>query len=380
MEGHEVPKNVTEFEFHLVGDMTIKQFAYLATGLGIAYLTFVLIGTKLPIIAWPLILTFSGIGAAYAFLPISERPLDHWTASFFRAIFMPTQRSFKSKVLKIEDPQFSQRLNSYLTDVLKTFIPVPSNLPKPTVVASFEPSAVKTPEIKPPTNIQPTNTPKPQTLQKEILPQFAPKDFDVFSLPSSEQLNETVELAKQAQIIKEKIIQAQQALNQIKIKASAPGEDQSKYSEYIEQMNSVISNLNQRAIEVSKKLAELSKYPSQETSAPKKTVVIKQEPVKQPTIQIVLTTIPNIINGIVTDSGGNYLEGVVVVTHNKQNLPVRALKTNKLGQFLAATPLPNGVYTITLEKDALNFDTLEIELQGQVLPPIRVSAKKGEVA
>jgi len=67
----------------------------------------------------------------------------------------------------------------------------------------------------------------------------------------------------------------------------------------------------------------------------------------------------------------------VVVIYDKEGLPVRALKTNKLGQFTGSTPLPNGTYTIELEKDSFNFDVLQIELTGPVLPPLQIVAKQG---
>ena len=75
---------------------------------------------------------------------------------------------------------------------------------------------------------------------------------------------------------------------------------------------------------------------------------------------------------------GNYVEGAILVTHDKQGLPVRALKTNKLGQFIAATPLSNGVYIISVEKDNLLFDNIEIELREKVIEPLLISAKKAE--
>lgn len=89
-----------------------------------------------------------------------------------------------------------------------------------------------------------------------------------------------------------------------------------------------------------------------------------------------LTSFPNIINGIITDSQGNYIEGAIVVAHDRQGLPVRALKSNKLGQFVAATPLPTGEYAIVVEKDNLKFDKVGIELKNEILPPILVAAKK----
>ena len=43
------------------------------------------------------------------------------------------------------------------------------------------------------------------------------------------------------------------------------------------------------------------------------------------------------------------------------------------------TPLPNGTYTITLEKDSCVFDVYKIELGGEVMAPLGISAKKGGV-
>lgn len=116
--------------------------------------------------------------------------------------------------------------------------------------------------------------------------------------------------------------------------------------------------------------------------APTPPPIAKTEPVRIVTAnkvkpnQIVLTETANVINGIVTDSAGNYLEGVVIIIYDKTGLPVRALKTNKLGQFSGATPLPNGTYIIELEKESLVFDKIQINLKGAVLSPLMLAAKK----
>lgn len=362
MEGHEVPKNISEFEFHLVGDMTLKQFAYLATGLGIAYLLFVFVASSAAIVAWPLIIIFSLLGISFAFLPISQRPLDHWAASFFKAIFSPTQRVWASNYTGLDSPQFSNRLNIYLSSLpsdehaLQT---TPKSAVMSTFIASTSPAQQTPEQIQKPT--------PPATPSQQALPQPS-------SLPTSKDLAETVSLAKQAQEIKNKIVTIEKALYEIKVKSVIPGNDPKQFTEEFQRKLDELAILTNQAREISHRLAILSKTPT--TSKARAT--IKIAPPKQNTIQLVLTTTPNIVNGIVTDSLGNYLEGVIVVTHDKQGLPVRALKTNKLGQFLAATPLPNGMYNIVLEKDDLIFDELQIKLDGQVIPPIRVSAKKGE--
>jgi len=114
--------------------------------------------------------------------------------------------------------------------------------------------------------------------------------------------------------------------------------------------------------------------PTPPPSVPKEKVKVVI-PIKPRQTQIALTTFPNVLNGIVNDTAGNYIEGVVTVIYDKEGLPVRALKSNKLGQFSGSTPLPNGTYTLELEKEGYDFDVLQIELGGEVLPPLMITAK-----
>src|SRR3990172_10529665 len=89
MEQHPVPQNVTTFQFRLIGDMTIKQFGYLAGGAILAYIFY-----KLPLpffISWPLTVLCGLGGFGFAFVPIEERPMDIWVLSFFRSVYSPTQ-------------------------------------------------------------------------------------------------------------------------------------------------------------------------------------------------------------------------------------------------------------------------------------------------
>ncbi len=363
MEGHEIPKNVSEFEFHLVGDMTLKQFAYLASGLGAAYFVFVSFASSLPLIAWPLIFIFSAAGIAYAFLPISDRPLDHWTINFFRAIFTPTQRVWKTSFATKDSSIFSDRLSTYLNYTSNTLPTSSAIATKSSVISRF----VSTP--------QPLEQPKAQS-PKTPTPAPPIPTPPVSNLPTNKELEASVGLAKEAVVLQNQITQTEKVLSSLKAKVATPGTSPILYSNQLKQTQDQLTQLKGQAQNISHELAVLSRTPT--IKEPKKPVKISQTAFS-PDIKLILTSVPNIINGIVTDTQGNYLESVVVVTHDKDGLPVRALKTNKLGQFLAATPLPNGVYTITLEKDGLNFDTFEIALEDQVIPPINISAKKGGV-
>ena len=444
-QSHPVPQNVTNFEFHLVGDMTLKQFGYLAAGLGFAFLTFTTLATKQPIIAWPIIIISSLLGVAFAFLPIQERPLDHWVKAFFHSIFKPTRLSYQSKILSKDDPFFKKRLNYYLdTHIYNPQIVVvapPINTSTPQTPISREPS-INQPmgKVKKPNYIerfkqqqtfvsaqippQPVSQPVSATTQSQ--PQPAPSIHNVVpqlttgfmdlpqgdslyessarirggdrkvldatpaitqpltpaptpqptppalkdAPPDANDLKKTVELAKEAQETKDEIVKIEKSIGEIKNYAAQPGVDPKKYIEQFQELLTELQKLNERASSTAKDLA----IASNQTPEDKKPEALPVQAKIAPSIK--LTGFANVINGVITDSKGNYIEGAIVVAHDKQGLPVRALKSNKLGQFVAATPLANGEYTIEVEKDDLVFDRIALDLKNEVLPSIVVSAKK----
>jgi len=100
MKQHPIPQDITNYKFHLIGSMTLKQFSELAVA---AVLAFIIYKTNLiGIIKWPLVFLTVGLGAMIAFVPIEERPLDHWIKTFFQNIYKPT-KFFWKKSNKIPD-------------------------------------------------------------------------------------------------------------------------------------------------------------------------------------------------------------------------------------------------------------------------------------
>jgi hypothetical protein len=480
-QAHPIPQNVTNFEFHLVGDMTLKQFGYLAAGLGFAFLVFTTLSTIQPIIAWPLIIISALLGVAFAFLPIQERPLDHWVAAFFKAIFQPTSLKYSSKIINAEDPLFSRRLGHYiktykyneirasaplgnpnllpkafssptpatgpgtapampqkkqnfidkfkagqtsfavpqiqhphqgapqstvkeqsqtLNSTLPTkpspLPPVPSSSPSPLNAVPYTsptPGILRNMNVISKLPLKPlSGTPLPQSQPQTSAPKQEPPKPGSTSEPAD--LKKTVELAREAQETQQEIVKIEASLSQIKQQAAQPGTDPKTYVEEFEDLLTELQKLNEKASKTAQQLAKVSNLPQKplsppipsetaavsETPAAPETIAQAPPPPKPPKAQSIptlkLTSFPNIINGIVTDSQGNYIEGAIVVAHDRQGLPVRALKSNKLGQFVAATPLPNGEYSIVVEKESLSFDRVGIELNNEILPPILVAAKK----
>ena len=107
----------------------------------------------------------------------------------------------------------------------------------------------------------------------------------------------------------------------------------------------------------------------QATSQPQATISA------QMTQMVPLTDKPNVISGIVLSSGDTPLVGAILIIRNETGVPVRALKSNRLGQFLSATPLPKGNYQIEIDAEGENFEPVALALNNEVLKPIEIKAK-----
>jgi hypothetical protein len=82
----------------------------------------------------------------------------------------------------------------------------------------------------------------------------------------------------------------------------------------------------------------------------------------------------NILQGKILDPRGKPLPHIIVEVLDTQNVPLRTFRTDANGFFRAATPLPNGMYTLHLE-DTLkkqDFQDKRITLDGSVAQPIQV--------
>jgi hypothetical protein len=112
MKQHPIPQDITNYKFHLIGQMTLKQFAEIAVAVVLAFIIFKT--NLLDIIKWPLIFLTVGGGALIAFVPIEERPMDHWIKTFFKNIYRPT-KFFWKKANKIPE-LFNYRVSSTQED------------------------------------------------------------------------------------------------------------------------------------------------------------------------------------------------------------------------------------------------------------------------
>lgn len=114
MQDHALPQDVTGYKFHIIGNMTLKQFGEVAAGCIVGFLLY---QTNLtPILKYPLVVIAAGAGAMVAFVPIEERPLDQWITAFFSALYRPTQYYWK-RLVRIPEPFLYQPKSTMRTVV-----------------------------------------------------------------------------------------------------------------------------------------------------------------------------------------------------------------------------------------------------------------------
>lgn len=338
MEQHPVPQQISAYEFRLVGDMTLKQFAQVAIGCLIALAFY---ASKLPFyFKWPAIIVSGVSGVLMAFVPFQERPLQTWIIAFFKAVYSPTQFLWKKKAKK---PEFL---------VFKPTPQVKKAAPTPQVVAGKQ----KLTEYLATLPSQPTPLDQQEVKRLEHLDSI----FTSAQLPTS--LTPTAKPLPEAGMpagVKIRRLHGPLVVEEegkyIGTKPAAPQPPTVPREEIKPKFTPKIVPPVKRKRE--EKPATEAKF-SQEISVPS------------------APTIPNVLVGMVLDPRGDIIEGAIMEIRDSEGNPVRAFRTSKLGQFMIATPLANGTYEIETEKEGYQFDLIKLSLTGKIVPPIEIRAKK----
>lgn len=327
-EQHAIPQQISAYEFHLVGDMTLKQFFQLAAG---ALVSLVLYATTLPaIVKWPLIIVSFLTGVAIAFFPLEGRPLEKWIFLFAKSIYSPTLFVWdKSKAVKTyfkpEDPstQLTVKLPPSQDDTIEQQAQLAPAGHKEESKASLKNLEENEAEFL--ANTSSLLNSSPSTIEYKEPPIVGPVTREV-EIPETQ----NIEVEKVDDKEKEGVVVETEKEIQSEVTPSETQEDQS-----VQQVQF-----------------------SPEAAPPNP------------------PTTPNIIVGQVLENSGKIIDAAILEVKDDLGRPTRAVKTNKLGHFQIVTPLVDGKYTIITEKDGYKFDTVKFEAKGEIIPPIVI---KGDV-
>ena len=361
MEQHPIPQQISSYQFKLVGDMTLKQFFQVAGGVVVGLLFYA--SPLHPLIKWPLILFSTLLGVGLAFLPFEERPLEKWIIAFFRSIYSPTLYSWKKTtkpdVFFTENalvPEIKSNVATNTTSDLPTakletgessYLTKISSLWKSNgknyvnTVPSTGDQLVSQP-ITPPT---PSNTQVPNVVAPP-LPSFAPTVNKAVVNPATTSVSQPgpniVSIPQQVPTI---------------ITKSAPKLVVEETTHQNGDNQHVATEIETQKVEEKPITSENVEF-SIDAAPPSPSIVI------------------NTIVGQIMDQDRKIIEGAIMEIKDLNGRPVRALKSNKAGHFIIVTPLVNGKYEVTIEKDGYEFKPLSFEAKGEIIPPIAIRGTK----
>ena len=398
MESHPIPQDVTSFQFKIVGDMTIKQFAYLAAGAVIGWLVIAL--PVISIIKVPIGLGFALFGAGLAFFPIEGRPLDIMVGNFLKALFIPTRYVYDKKEdtlldiqQGIQQPQLTQeniswKYFSFFSNMfpknLKISLKMPSGNkdgekkeePNPSLApqeGNKRPHIITLNELGKKTQSQ--SQPPPKTAMFENTEEDKKKKEETQSLninaKKGEELEKELETAKTEE--KESFGSEDYKLAHQKVL-----ELEKLFHETLAQKQTLERQILwlRNSLEAQKRhiYSPGTLNPKNETQTV--TQKIRQIPIGAgKSVGLPITPeVPNLITGIIKDPRGNPLSSILVEVKDQSGNAVRAFKTSALGQFASATPLVNGTYTVLFEdpRGQNKFDVIEIKTRGEIILPLEV--------
>ncbi|OGH14504.1 MAG: hypothetical protein A3H50_00560 [Candidatus Levybacteria bacterium RIFCSPLOWO2_02_FULL_37_10] len=374
MENHPIPQDITGFQFKLIGDMTIKQFAYLACGVILGWITFIL--PIFILIKLPFALIFIGLGVASAFVPIEGRPFDLMIINYFKALFNPTRYVYQKIGGHMWFPQVTNatiqtreaaQTSPQSTQKLKDFL---KSLPKPPKNRFDEKEQIFLNSLSSLSGTASIN----QSQKQQLADEQKKEDADNKSREEKKGLEEETNLLRKQ-------------LEEAKL-AESSNTDSSSYEaahtkvleleNLLGEVQSQKQSLESQIIELKKRLETQKQQiftPGVAQVRPETQSVRKVPKELGKSIGLpIMPEFPNIIAGIVKDPRNNPLPNILVEVKDESGNPVRAFKTNVLGQFASATPLANGTYAVSFEdpKEENKFDTIEVRVKGEILMPIEV--------
>ena len=398
MENHPIPQDITGFQFKLIGNMTVKQFAYLAGGVIMGWICYIL-----PIsgfIKMPFAFVFILLGVAFAFLPFEGRPLDVMITHFVKALLNPTQFIyqkiggqiyFPATAIAIQSAALQTQQPTGLSgDKLKAFLDSLPKRPKNKLdekemvfFQSLGTMTVPQPAVQPVPSYTPPHAFDKKDGKKQADTESVSEEKQPIIEPTeNEPQVQEIELEKEAQNILEQLEKAKQQEKQTQSGTANYDAAHQKVLELQQILNETTlqkQDLERQVMSLKRTLENQQKQvyrPSVAVAEKAETKNIRSIPQSmRKTVGLPTTPeFPNLVTGIIKDPRGNPLPNILVEVKDNDGNPVRAFKTNALGQFASATPLTNGIYTIEFDdsKGENKFDIIEFTANGDVILPIEI--------
>ena len=338
MEQHAIPRQVTTFEFKLIGFMTLHQFLFLVISFPIAYIIWFLF--PIPVVNWILSAATAFAGIAFAFFPFQDKPLDQWLVTLWKRLNSPTQYTYR----KLEEPLYFLNDIMYLADPhiavvhaqtqdhLNAYLASQGNKTQQKDVVRESTPTVQNGNFYYQSNLNTqVNTPKKQEIKLANL--------DQSGAPNTQNINFSNTIVT---------IPVQQAQQSETTSTTPSLPDQ---------------NTIQLAVQTQNAEKNLPVQDVKQTSTP----AIKQVVQK-----------PAFFTGVIRNSKQIPLAGVLVYVKDGSGKVVRLLKSNPHGIFATFNSLPAGQYDFETKDPSgmYLFDTIQVQITESNSYPIELISKE----
>jgi hypothetical protein len=328
MKQHPIPQDITGYKFHLIGAMTLKQFAELAAGGIIAFIVYK--SNLIGVVKWPIFIFVIILAIMIAFVPIEERPLDFWIITYFKNLWKPT-KFFWKKTPKIPD------------------------------FFNYKPGQNQNLDVTPEVNYSPARKERIQEYLQSI--PNTDEELDEWDINYNQRANNLLANFDQVQVKAENVsVQREAKTDKPQLKTRIR---KLKSLEDIQEQQAQKNELARPVEEVnSLKLANSVEKETDQIQTPENN---KQNQKEEKSNQLL---------GIIKNNSGKPVSNALIEVFAKnEDQALRISKSNNDGEFFIKTALPNGEYQIKTEAEGLVFMPISIRLTGRRVPAIEIVAE-----
>ncbi len=349
MDGHPIPRQITTFEFKLIGFMTLRQFLYLVVTIPTAYIVFQLF--PIPLVNLLLAVVIATAGVVTAFMPIKDKTLDVWLKLVWKRLQQPTQYYYHKK----NDPLYFLRDLYFLADPHHMLAHVESKEKLSQYLAMTKQKPKANYQKKQVTNLLHTSS---EVLQKATDPVLPIATAPVMPVPQSLPPNPVPPVVAHADAM------ARVATSPQPIPVHA--QDKPPVLQVVEPVDEPVMEPQTVIPPV----------------APTQRAVLRPTPPVMPAPvmpqPVVVPSTAPFFAGVVRTAKKIPLPGVLIYVKDGQGNALRILKTNPHGVFATYQPLPAGSYTFEIKdpNGTYFFDTMNKTIADQNLDPLEFMSKE----
>lgn len=362
MKQHPIPQNILDVEFKLFTKFTVREFSYIALGIGGGGI-FLYLFTRgdLPgIIAIPLFIVLAGLGLFFGLVPINEQSADVFIRNYVLAITSPTQRVWKSK-------DFDEKVET-IAEIRS------GKTTQGTMQRGQSEKQESTQIIGGSSKAQETQFAEPDTIE----------ELNKIEEERLNQINQALSDLQGNQITAGAGTQPPASQQQFTQQNTGTSEVQQQVSQQVPQQQEVLQQTPQQQIPQQVYSQEQPQQPQQQPQQQ-----VPQQPQQQVAPQIIISSqniqdynsqITNIqinpksINLYIVNNANQPITNAIVTIRDSQGKPIIALQTDNNGLFLTNLSLEPTEYFAKIEHTEYNFPEVRFLLEGQDLPIIKISS------